>query len=81
MNLNHALTPYKKINSDLISYVEKEIFPIYETFDKGHNLDHIKYVIDRSFKFASRVPDINYDMVYVIAAYHDIGHFIDAKNH
>ena len=41
----------------------------------------IKYVIDRSLKFASKVDNINYDMVYVIAAYHDIGHYIDAKNH
>ena len=27
------------------------------------------------------VPDIDYQMVYVIASYHDIGHYIDAKNH
>ena len=25
--------------------------------------------------------DVNYNMVYVIAAYHDIGHHIDRKNH
>ena len=70
-----------KINKDLKKYIEENIFPSYKKNDLGHNLDHIKYVIDRSFKFASRVPDINYDMVYVIAAYHDIGHYIDAKNH
>lgn len=27
------------------------------------------------------IEDINYDMVYVIAAYHDLGHHIDADNH
>lgn len=27
------------------------------------------------------VPDINYDMVYTIAAYHDIGHHINPKLH
>ena len=70
-----------KINKDLKKYIEENIFPSYKKNDLGHNLDHIEYVIDRSFKFASRVPDINYDMVYVIAAYHDIGHYIDAKNH
>lgn len=47
----------------------------------GHNLEHIQYVIDRSLKFANTVEDINFDMVYTIAAYHDIGHYIDAKNH
>ena len=70
-----------KINKDIQKYIEENIFPSYAKNDLGHNLDHIKYVIERSFKFASTVPDINYDMVYVVAAYHDIGHYIDAKNH
>lgn len=70
-----------RINDDLQKYIENEVFPSYEKNDLGHNLDHIKYVIKRSIKFASEVDDINYDMVYVIAAYHDIGHYIDAKNH
>ena len=70
-----------KINDELKQYIENTIFSSYKKNDLGHNLDHIKYVIDRSLKFASNLDDINYDMVYVIAAYHDIGHFIDAKNH
>jgi len=70
-----------KINQELKKYVENTIFPSYKKNDLGHNLDHIRYVIDRSLKFASNQDDINYDMVYVIAAYHDIGHFIDAKKH
>lgn len=70
-----------KINENLVKYIEEEIFPSYAKNDLGHNLEHIKYVIDRSLKFAKTVPDINYDMVYLIAAYHDIGHYIDAKNH
>lgn len=69
------------INKDLIKYIEENIFPSYEKNDEGHNLDHIKYVIDRSMKFASLTSEINYDMVYTIASYHDIGHYIDAKNH
>ena len=70
-----------KVNKELQEYIEEKIFPSYEKNDKAHNIDHIKYVIDRSMKFASTIKDINYDMVYVIAAYHDIGHYIDAKNH
>lgn len=70
-----------KINKKLQNYIEENIFPSYEKNDLGHNLDHIKYVIERSFKFANTIKDINYDMVYVIAAYHDIGHYIGAKNH
>lgn len=70
-----------KINQELRKYIENTIFPSYKKNDLGHNLEHIKYVIDRSLKFASNQDNINYDMVYVIAAYHDIGHYIDAKNH
>ena len=69
------------INKDLINYIENNIFPSYEKNDSGHNLDHIKYVIERSLKFANTVKGINYDMVYVIASYHDIGDSIDRKNH
>lgn len=69
------------INESLKKYIEEVIFPQYEFNDMGHNINHIMYVIDRSLKFASEVEDINLDMVYTIAAYHDIGHHIDAKNH
>jgi uncharacterized protein len=69
------------INEQLKTYIKKNIFPSYEKNDLGHNLEHIKYVINRSLKFASTIEEINYNMVYVIAAYHDIGHHIDAKNH
>lgn len=70
-----------KINSELEKYIEENIFPEYSKNEPAHNLNHIKYVINRSFKFASTVPGINYDMVYTIVAYHDIGHYIDSKKH
>ena len=71
-----------QINKKLQEYIENNIFPSYEKNDLGHNLDHIKYVIERSFKFIKENNlDVDYNMVYVIAAYHDIGHYIDAKNH
>lgn len=71
----------KMINQDIKKYIEKNIYPEYQKNDSGHNIDHIKYVLERSLKFAKTVPDINLDMVYVIAAFHDIGHHIDSKNH
>ena len=70
-----------KINNDLKEYIEKNIFPMYSKNEPAHNIEHIKYVINRSFKFADTIPNINYDMVYTIAAYHDIGHYIDPKRH
>lgn len=70
-----------EVNNELKSYIESTIFPSYAKNDLGHNLDHIHYVINRSMKFAQDVPNVNYDMVYTIASYHDIGHYIDDKNH
>jgi len=70
-----------KIDEELKQYIEEFIFPKYKENDKAHNIEHIEYVINRSLKFASTVNNIDYNMVYTIAAYHDIGHHIDAKNH
>lgn len=69
------------INEDLKKYIETTIFPQYPS-DKGHGLEnHINSVIRHSLEFAQQVPDINYDMVYVIAAYHDLGRNIDDATH
>ena len=70
-----------QINEDLKKYIEENVFPEYSKNEPAHNIEHIKYVIRRSFKFADTVPNINYNMVYTIAAYHDIGHHIDPKRH
>lgn len=70
-----------KLSTELLNYIEENILPCYQNNDMGHNLDHIRYVIERSLKFAKEVSDINYDMVYTIAAYHDIAHSIDASHH
>lgn len=69
------------IKSELKEYIENNIFPVYEKNEQGHNIEHIKYVINRSIKFADTIPDINYNIVYTVAAYHDIGHHIDPKKH
>lgn len=68
------------IKSELKNYIEQNIFPQYSKNDKGHQIDHINYVIDRCYKL-SKNKNIDFNMLYVIAAYHDIGHYIDAKNH
>lgn len=71
----------KKINKKLKKYIEEKIMPEYAKNDSGHNKAHIDYVIRRSLKFAENVEDVNLDMVYTIAAFHDIGHYIDSDNH
>ena len=69
------------VNEELKKYIEEKVFPEYSKNEPAHNIEHIKYVINRSFKFADSVDNINYDIVYTVAAYHDIGHCIDPKKH
>lgn len=69
------------INKDLKEYIENEIFPIYEKNDAGHNIEHINYVIERCMKFAPQFKNINLNMLYTIASFHDIAHHIDKDNH
>ena len=71
----------KSMNKILIDYIQNNIFPEYSKNDDGHNLKHIEYVIDRCMRFAEQFDNINLDMLYTIAAFHDIGHHINKNNH
>ena len=67
---------------ELKEYIENNVFPEYSKNESGHGLGHIKYVIDRSFELVKENKlDVNLDIVYTVAAYHDIGHHIDSKTH
>lgn len=68
------------MNKELVKYIEKEIFPLYSRNEEGHGIKHIKTVIKRSLEIASDY-DVNIDMIYTIASYHDLGHYIDRKRH
>lgn len=57
---------------DLVEFVETQILPQYATFDRAHNLEHVTRVIRRSLELAAQTG-ADVDMVYAIAAYHDIG--------
>ena len=60
------------VSLDLMEFVEKNILPRYAAFDKAHNMEHVVGVIRRSLQIARNYgADIN--MVYVVAAYHDLG--------
>ena len=61
-------------------YIESEIIPRYDNFDAAHGRDHVEYVIAQSLKLAEHY-DVDRDMVYVIAAYHDTGLAVDRKTH
>lgn len=71
----------KEINKELKKYIEEEIFPIYDKNDSGHNLEHINYVIKRSLRFARQFDNIDLNIVYTVAAFHDIAHHINKDKH
>ena len=57
---------------DLVEFIETQILPRYGEFDKAHNLSHVTRVIRNSMNLA-RQTGADMNMVYVIAAYHDLG--------
>lgn len=70
------------VNENLKKYVENEILPEYQKNEEAHGRSHIEYVIKRSFELVKENQlSVDENMVYLIAAYHDIGHHIDRKNH
>ena len=71
----------KSINTDLIAYVESDIIPRYDSFDKAHNRQHVLTVISESMELAKNIDGIDLNMVYAIAAYHDTGLCRDRKTH
>lgn len=68
------------MNEELVQYIENEIFPKYDKNEEGDGINHIKIVIKRSLELAKDY-DVDFDMVYTIASYHDLGHYIDRNTH
>ncbi len=64
----------------LLQYIEEEIIPRYKAFDKAHRPDHVRTVIEQSMQLAE-FYNLNKEMVYTIAAYHDTGLIEGRENH
>ena len=62
----------KPITQALQQYIEQNIIPKYDSFDKAHQRDHVMMVIRQSMELAERTG-VNVDMAYAVAAYHDTG--------
>ena len=72
--MNRPMTP------SLVRYIEDEIIPRYAAFDKAHQEDHARAVIERALAMGKNYP-IDEDMLYVAAACHDLGLAVDRKTH
>ena len=68
------------LNPELTSYIEQRILPRYREFDRAHDEEHARTVIRRSLELAEAY-DVDADMVYAIAAYHDTGLVNGRENH
>lgn len=60
------------VTLEIMTFVEQEILPRYNAFDRAHQLRHAKSVISSSLKLAQKTG-ADENMAYVIAAYHDLG--------
>lgn len=57
-------------------YLEEQVLPRYRDCDAAHDLRHIEAVIENSLEIARELRGryaLDIDMVYAVAAYHDIG--------
>ncbi|MCD8081857.1 MAG: HD domain-containing protein [Bacteroides sp.] len=68
------------IDPDLQHYIENEILPLYQHFDKAHTISHAETVISESLKLAA-IYHADPNMAYTIAAYHDTGLCKDRETH
>ena len=68
------------VSQDLRQYIEENILPRYDNFDKAHQQNHVRTVISQSMELAENL-DVNIDMVYAVAAYHDTGLCEDREHH
>lgn len=59
-------------SEELRAYIEAQVIPRYEAFDAAHSTEHVRTVIGQSLALA-RHYDVEIDMVYAIAAFHDTG--------
>lgn len=68
------------IRGEIELYVKSNILPQYNAFDRGHNVSHAESVIATSAELATHY-DVDVEMVYIIAAFHDVGLCHGRENH
>ena len=67
------------MNEQIIKYIEQKIFPKYNKY-YAHGMLHINNVIKNCLKMAEYY-NLDKNMCYVMASFHDVGLNIDRENH
>ena len=65
---------------EIMAFVEREIIPRYNNFDKGHGTDHVQTVISQALQLAQHYPEVDTCLLLVAAAYHDLG-LVNGREH
>ncbi len=68
------------VNVNLRRYIEENILPEYNLNDKGHNIDHIEFVLNRAYEISLNY-ELNLDMLYTVVSFHDIACHINREEH
>jgi len=68
------------INDELKAYIEINVIPKYKFLDLAHSGNHVQDVIEKSLDIA-RDYNVDFNMVYTIAAFHDIGLIVERDRH
>ena len=66
--------------NEIMQFVEREIVPRYDSFDAGHNRDHVHTVISQAMTLAQYYSEVDRCLLLVAAAYHDLG-LINGREH
>ncbi len=70
--LAFQMLPTGVLCEPLKGHIEESILPRYASFDDAHRGDHAEAVMQNSLRLAQHY-DVDINMVYTIAAYHDLG--------
>ena len=65
-----------EINLELKEYIEQNILPLYA----AHGPEHVRTVLENSFDLLDGL-DVDQNMVYTVAAYHDVGVRVIRERH
>lgn len=68
------------VDESLKNYIEINVLPLYDGFDAAHQRNHVDMVIAQSLEIAAHL-DVDLNMVYAVAAYHDTGLTAERKTH
>lgn len=68
------------VSIELKEYIEKNILPEYELNDKGHDIEHVKFVLKRAYEIG-KIYDVDIDMLFTIVCFHDVACHINRDEH